>query len=118
MSLRPTSESIGAKQQTPETERDNVTVHHVVILRGAITPRVRLISQHLQRFSPSRPSFYLSRVLLTTTMLPSLSVWNMRNFTNENLSANINARFVVFLFRTNDSRCVEIKDRGREKIHT
>lgn len=57
MSSRPTSESIGARQQTPETERDNVTVHHVVILRGAITPRVRLISQHLQPFSPLSPIF-------------------------------------------------------------
>lgn len=117
MSWRPTSESIGAKQQTPETERDNVTVHHVVILRGAITPRVRLISQHLQRFSPSRPSFYLSRVLLTTTMLPSLSVWNMRNFTNENLSANINPRFIVFFFSNERFALCPIKDYGREKIH-
>lgn len=34
------AENIGGNQQTPETERDNVTVHRVVILSGAITPRV------------------------------------------------------------------------------
>ena len=78
------------ERQTPETERDNVTVHRVVILRGAITPRVQLISTTPATDSLTRSVlFFRARHFDSDRASFSVAVLRTRVYrTNENLSAN------------------------------